>query len=76
MGAGVKGAGGNSAGVVKGAGGDVYAGADGNVYKKTDSGWQKYTGTTGLKSLSLIGPIGAYADTICLLGSMWIAAAP
>jgi len=44
QGAGVKGAGGNSAGVVKGAGGDVYAGADGNVYKKTDSGWQKYSG--------------------------------
>jgi len=41
-GAAVRGAGGNSAGVVKGAGGDVYAGADGNVYKKTDSGWQKY----------------------------------
>jgi hypothetical protein len=41
-GAGVKGAGGNSAGAVKTAGGDVYAGADGNVYKKTDSGWQKY----------------------------------
>src|SRR4029453_14862729 len=42
QGAGVKGAGGNSPGVVKGAGGDVYAGADGNVYKKTDSGWEKY----------------------------------
>ena len=41
-GAGVKGAGGNSAGVVKTSGGDVYAGADGNVYKKTDSGWEKY----------------------------------
>ena len=41
-GAGVSGAGGNSAGAVKTAGGDVYAGADGNVYKKTDSGWQKY----------------------------------
>ena len=42
-GAGVKGAGGNSAGVAKTAGGDVYAGADGNVYKKTDSGWSKYS---------------------------------
>ena len=41
-GAGVSGAGGNSGGAVKTAGGDVYAGADGNVYKKTDSGWQKY----------------------------------
>ncbi len=41
-GAGVSGAGGNSAGAVKTASGDVYAGADGNVYKKTDSGWQKY----------------------------------
>ena len=41
-GAAVSGAGGNSAGAVKTAGGDVYAGADGNVYKKTDSGWQKY----------------------------------
>jgi len=41
-GAGVRGAGGNSAGAVKTAGGDVYAGADGNVYRKTDSGWQKY----------------------------------
>jgi hypothetical protein len=40
--AGVSGAGGNNAGAVKTAGGDVYAGADGNVYKKTDSGWQKY----------------------------------
>ncbi len=38
----VAGAGGNNAGAVKTAGGDVYAGADGNVYKKTDSGWQKY----------------------------------
>jgi len=41
-GAGVSGAGGNRAGVVKGAGGDVYAGADGNVYKKTSDGWEKY----------------------------------
>jgi hypothetical protein len=41
-GAGASGAGGNSAGVVKTAGGDVYAGADGNVYKKTSSGWEKY----------------------------------
>ena len=41
-GAGVSGAGGNSAGAVKTSGGAVYAGADGNVYKKTDSGWQKY----------------------------------
>jgi hypothetical protein len=41
-GAGVKGAGGNSAGVVKGPGGDVYAGADGNVYRHTSDGWQKY----------------------------------
>jgi hypothetical protein len=38
----VSGAGGNSAGAVKTAGGDVYAGADGNVYKKTSSGWEKY----------------------------------
>jgi hypothetical protein len=44
-GAGVRGAGGNSAGAVKTAGGDVYAGADGNVYKKTDSGWEKYGGS-------------------------------
>ncbi|MFO1316730.1 MAG: hypothetical protein U1F58_14125 [Burkholderiales bacterium] len=41
-GAGVSGAGGNSGGVVKTSGGDVYAGADGNVYRKTDDGWQKY----------------------------------
>ena len=41
-GAGVKGAGGNSAGAVKTATGNVYAGADGNVYKKTDDGWEKY----------------------------------
>jgi hypothetical protein len=41
-GAGVKGAGGNSAGVAKTSGGDVYAGADGNVYKKTSDGWSKY----------------------------------
>ena len=41
-GAAVSGAGGNNAGVVKGAGGDVYAGADGNVYKKTSDGWSKY----------------------------------
>ncbi len=41
-GAGVHGANGNNAGVVKGAGGDVYAGADGNVYRKTDDGWQKW----------------------------------
>ena len=42
QGAGVQGAGGNQAGVVKTAGGDTYAGADGNVYKHTDSGWSKY----------------------------------
>jgi hypothetical protein len=42
QGAGVKGAGGNSAGVAKTASGDVYAGADGNVYKKTSDGWSKY----------------------------------
>ncbi len=41
-GAAVSGAGGNNAGAVKTASGDVYAGADGNVYKKTDSGWEKY----------------------------------
>jgi hypothetical protein len=41
-GAAVSGAGGNTAGAVKTAGGDVYAGADGNVYKKTSDGWQKY----------------------------------
>jgi len=41
-GAGVRGAGGNSAGAVKTSSGNVYAGADGNVYKKTDSGWEKY----------------------------------
>jgi hypothetical protein len=41
-GAAVSGTGGNSAGAVKTAGGDVYAGADGNVYKKTPDGWQKY----------------------------------
>jgi hypothetical protein len=41
-GAGVKGSGGNSAGAVKTASGNVYAGADGNVYKKTDNGWEKY----------------------------------
>jgi hypothetical protein len=44
-GAGVRGAGGNSAGAVKTSGGNVYAGADGNVYKKTDSGWEKYGGS-------------------------------
>jgi hypothetical protein len=42
-GAGVKGAGGNSAGIAKGAGGNVYAGADGNVYKHTSDGWSKYS---------------------------------
>jgi hypothetical protein len=41
-GAGVSGAGGNTAGAVKTAGGDVYAGADGNVYKTTSNGWEKY----------------------------------
>ena len=41
-GAGVRGAGGNKAGVVKGANGDVYAGADGNVYRHSSSGWSKY----------------------------------
>jgi hypothetical protein len=41
-GAGVQGAGGNQAGVVKTAGGNTYAGADGNVYKHTDDGWSKY----------------------------------
>ena len=41
-GAGVHGAGGNTAGAVKTSGGDVYAGADGNVYKKTSDGWEKY----------------------------------
>lgn len=41
-GAAVRGAGGNSAGAVKTASGNVYAGADGNVYKKTSDGWQKY----------------------------------
>ncbi len=41
-GAGVRGAGGNTAGAVKTSGGDVYAGADGNVYKKTSDGWEKY----------------------------------
>jgi hypothetical protein len=41
-GAGVHGAGGNNAGVVKGPGGNVYAGADGNVYQHTSSGWEKY----------------------------------
>ena len=41
-GAAVSGAGGNTAGAVKTAGGDVYAGADGNVYKKTSNGWEKY----------------------------------
>lgn len=40
--AGVKGAGGNSAGIAKGAGGNVYAGADGNVYKHTSDGWSKW----------------------------------
>ena len=44
QGAVARGAGGNSAGAVKTAGGDVYAGADGNVYKKTDSGWEKSSG--------------------------------
>ncbi|MSQ68959.1 MAG: hypothetical protein EXR83_12385 [Gammaproteobacteria bacterium] len=46
QGVGVTGANGNSAGVVKGPGGDVYAGADGNVYKKTADGWQKYDNGT------------------------------
>lgn len=41
-GAGVHGAGGKSAGVVKGPGGNVYAGADGNVYRHTSDGWSKY----------------------------------
>jgi hypothetical protein len=41
-GAGVKGAGGNSAGIAKSASGNVYAGADGNVYKHTDDGWSKW----------------------------------
>ena len=41
-GAGVRGANGNSAGVVKGEGGNVYAGADGNVYRHTSDGWSKY----------------------------------
>jgi hypothetical protein len=41
-GAAVSGAGGNTAGAVKTASGDVYAGADGNVYKKTSDGWEKY----------------------------------
>jgi hypothetical protein len=41
-GAAVSGAGGNTAGAVKTASGNVYAGADGNVYKKTDNGWEKY----------------------------------
>jgi hypothetical protein len=41
-GAGVRGAGGNSAGVVKAPGGNVYAGADGNVYRHTSDGWQQY----------------------------------
>lgn len=41
-GAGVKGAGGNNAGIAKGPGGNVYAGADGNVYRHTSDGWSKY----------------------------------
>jgi hypothetical protein len=41
-GAGVKGAGGNSAGVAKSASGDVYADANGNVYKHTSDGWSKW----------------------------------
>ncbi len=41
-GAGVRGADGNSAGVVTTASGDIYAGSDGNVYRKADDGWQKY----------------------------------
>jgi len=41
-GAGARGAGGNDAGVVKTASGNVYAGADGNVYRHTSDGWQKY----------------------------------
>jgi hypothetical protein len=41
-GAGVHGAGGRNAGVVKTAGGNVYAGADGNAYKHTDDGWSKW----------------------------------
>ncbi|MBV9749738.1 MAG: hypothetical protein JO157_13085, partial [Acetobacteraceae bacterium] len=41
-GAGFHGAGGNNAGVVKGAGGNVYAGADGNVYRHNSSGWSKW----------------------------------
>ncbi|MBY0330624.1 MAG: hypothetical protein K2X49_08130, partial [Acetobacteraceae bacterium] len=40
-GAGVRGAGGNSAGAVRTQGGNVYAGADGNVYRNTGDGWQK-----------------------------------
>ena len=41
-GAGARGAGGNDAGVVKTASGNVYAGADGNAYRHTSDGWQKY----------------------------------
>ena len=41
-GAGVRGAGGNNAGIVKGPGGNVYAGADGNVYQHSSDGWSKY----------------------------------
>jgi hypothetical protein len=41
-GAGVKGAGGNSAGVAKSASGNVYADANGNVYRHTSDGWSKW----------------------------------
>lgn len=41
-GAGVRGAGGNQAGVVHGAGGNTYAGANGNVYRHTDDGWSTW----------------------------------
>jgi hypothetical protein len=33
----------NSGGVVRGAGGNVYAGHDGNAYRHTDDGWSKWS---------------------------------
>ncbi len=41
-GAGVHGAPGHNAGVVKGPGGNVYAGRDGHVYQHTGSGWSSW----------------------------------
>jgi hypothetical protein len=64
QGAAVRGAGGNSAGAVKTAGGDVYAGADGNVYKKTDSGWEKYGGSGSWSPVQTPSASGAAKESV------------